>query len=130
MKVKRMPWFLYGICFHTCISNSVCINIKYNARFEVLTATLLRCRYSGMQKVCHCMSRSRHFVGSSYSEDEGNTVLYTYENYSPHNTVSNHSKLEYSPHKTSAMTLTLDLRYASTADSSHQGLTVTISKRG
>jgi len=50
MKVKRMPWFLYGICFHTCISNSVCINIKYNARFEVLTATLLRFRFSGMQK--------------------------------------------------------------------------------
>jgi len=47
-KVKRMLWFLYGICFH--ISNSVSINIKCNARFEVLTAALLRFRFSGMQK--------------------------------------------------------------------------------
>jgi hypothetical protein len=66
--------------------------------------------------VCHCTSKSRHFEGYSHSEDEGNTVLYTYENYSPHNTGPNHSKLKYSPHKTSAMTLTLDLRYASTTD--------------
>ena len=62
------------------------------------------------------MGRYRHFEGSSYSEDEGSTVLYTYENYSPHDTVPNCSKLEYSPHKTTALTLTLDLRYASTTD--------------
>lgn len=57
--------------------------------------------------MCRCTSRSRRFEGPSYSEDEDNTVLCTYKKYSPHDTVPNRSKLEYSPHKTSAMTLIL-----------------------
>jgi hypothetical protein len=111
MKVKRMPWFLYGICFHTCISKNVCINFVWGSHSNV---TEIQVFWNA--KVCHCTGRSRHFEESSYSEDEGNTVLYTYENYSPNNTVPNRSKLQYSPHKTFAMTLTLDLRYASTTD--------------